>query len=134
MSSDKQVATVLAAIAHPVRVAIVRVLARTGPEGMAAGQLAARLQVSASALTFHLNKLTQAGLVTGHKHGQFMIYSAAFDALIALLEHLAGTCCIDAATVCGPRCPADVSRSSGQASTLSLSTEGKPHDREKPRP
>lgn len=104
MTTDTHVAEELAAMAHPTRVASVRLLTQAGPDGLAAGELASRLGVSASALTFHLNRLAQAGLVCRHKDGQYVIYRVTFDALADLFEHLAGACCIDAAASCGSLC------------------------------
>lgn len=114
---DELVAEKLSALAHPVRLAIVRRLVRMGPQGMPAGQLGEPLGVASSALTFHLQKLAHVGLVTSRRSGQFIFYSAEFDALLSLTDHLVGACCVDSPENCGPRCT-----SVGQISTADAPT------------
>lgn len=92
-------------MAHPARLAIVRMLARAGPAGLPAGRIGEPLAIAANALTFHLQKLANVGLVGSRRNGQFIIYSAKFDVLLDLSNDLVGTCCADAAEKCGPRCP-----------------------------
>ncbi|GAA0560014.1 ArsR/SmtB family transcription factor [Halomonas salifodinae] len=103
--SDDIVASKLAALAHPVRLATIRQLAAAGPAGLAAGKLAERLDVAPNALTFHLQKLAAVGLVESRREGQFVYYRAVFDTLLALTEHLVGACCCEAEDSCGPSCP-----------------------------
>ena len=105
MTQDELIARKLSAVAHPVRLAIVRMLVRTGPDGLPAGQLGEPLGVASNALTFHLQKLAHVGLVRSRRNGQFVIYSAVFDALLELTDHLIGACCADSSEKCGPFCP-----------------------------
>lgn len=95
----------LAALGHPLRLAAIRQLAAAGPAGLAAGKLAERLDTAPSALTFHLQKLAVAGLVTSHREGQFVYYQAEFNTLLALTDHLVGACCAESDDRCGPKCP-----------------------------
>lgn len=105
MSQDELIAKKLSAMAHPARLAIVRMLVRAGPQGMPASQLGEPLDIAASALTFHLQKLAHAGLVVSRRSGRFIVYSALFDELLNLADHLVGACCADSPEKCGPRCP-----------------------------
>lgn len=102
---DELVAQKLSAMAHPVRLAIVRMLAKAGPGGLPAGQLGKPLGVASNALTFHLQKLAHVDLVRSRRSGQFVIYAAAFDELLNLTSYLVGACCADSPDKCGPRCP-----------------------------
>ncbi len=102
---DELIIQKLSALAHPVRLAIVRRLVRAGPDGLAAGQMGEPLGVASNALTFHLQKLTHAGLVRSRRNGQFIIYTAIFEALLDLTDHLVGACCKASTEKCGPRCP-----------------------------
>lgn len=105
MSEDAVIAKKLSALAHPARLAIVRMLVRIGPKGLPAGKLGEPLGIAANALTFHLQKLAHVGMVSSRRDGQFVIYSAVFDELLNLVDHLMGACCADTPEKCGPRCP-----------------------------
>ena len=87
MTPDELTAKKLAALAHPARLAIIRMLVRSGSVGLAAGKLAKSLNISANALTFHLQKLAQFGLVESQRQGQFIIYSAIFSDLLDLVDN-----------------------------------------------
>lgn len=95
----------LAVLGHPIRLAIIRLLVRVGPAGLAAGYLGKQLKTAPNALTFHLQKLDRAGLVTSHRKGQFIIYSAVFSDLLDLANSFVGACCADTSDKCGPECP-----------------------------
>jgi len=118
MITDDLVAKKLAVLGHPIRLAIIRFLVRAGPAGLAAGFLANQLNTTPSALTFHLQKLTHAGLVTSQRKGQFIIYSAAFPDLLELADSLVGACCADTTKKCGPRCPTGTGSPTSTATTL----------------
>ncbi len=105
MLPDDLTASKLAALAHPVRLAVIRQLVRAGPAGLPAGKLGESLHIAANALTFHLQKLVHAGLITSQRQGQFIVYSAVFPDLLELADNLVGACCADSAEKCGPACP-----------------------------
>ena len=101
----------LAALAHPSRLAIFRLLVEAGPQGVAAGALALRLGVPAPTLSFHLKELAQAGLVKARPQSRFVIYSADFTAINGLIGYLTENCCggngrlvdaADCASACAP--------------------------------
>jgi ArsR family transcriptional regulator, arsenate/arsenite/antimonite-responsive transcriptional repressor len=83
----------LGALAHPSRLAIFRLLVEGGPEGLAAGTLAARLGLPAPTLSFHLKELAQAGLAKARSQSRFVIYSADFAAINGLIGYLTENCC-----------------------------------------
>ncbi len=105
MTPDELITKKLAALAHPARLAIIRMLVRSGPNGLAAGKMGESLNIPANALTFHLQKLSQFGLVTSQRQGQFIVYSAVFLDLLNLVDNLVGACCVDSAEKCDPKCP-----------------------------
>ena len=105
MTPDELTAKKLGALAHPARLAIIRMLVRSGPAGLAAGKLGKPLNIPANALTFHLQKLAQFGLVNSQRKGQFIVYSAVFSDLLDLVDNLVGACCADTSEKCDPRCP-----------------------------
>ena len=89
----KAAITALAALAHESRLSVFRLLVEVGPEGLPAGQIAERLGLAPSSLSFHLKELSHAGLVTARQQGRFVIYSADFAAMNTLLAYLPENCC-----------------------------------------
>jgi DNA-binding transcriptional ArsR family regulator len=101
--------TALAALAQENRLDVYRLLVQSGPEGLPAGQIASALQLAPNTLTFHFDRLRQAGLVTVRREGRSMIYAARFDAMNALLAYLTENCCggtqVCAPAACAPEAP-----------------------------
>jgi DNA-binding transcriptional ArsR family regulator len=91
----------LAALAQRSRLAIYRLLVEAGPEGLAAGGIADELELPPATLSFHLAHLARAGLVRSRQEGRFVIYSADFDNMNALVAYLTENCCSGAG--CPPR-------------------------------
>jgi ArsR family transcriptional regulator len=92
----------LAALAQDSRLDVFRLLVQAGPDGMAAGSVASALDVAPNTLTFHLDRLREAGLVAVRRDGRSMIYAAQFDAMNALLGYLTENCCQGRADQCAP--------------------------------
>ncbi len=105
LRDDDLVSKQLAVLGHPVRLGIIRLLVRAGPSGLAAGAMGRELDTAPNALTFHLQKLSHAGLVNNQRDGQFIIYRAEFNELLNLTDSLVGACCADSREKCGSRCP-----------------------------
>ncbi len=94
----------LSALAHEHRLAIYRLLIERGPEGLAAGAIGGRLSLLPSSLTFHLQNLQRAGLITQRRVGRQLIYSADFDVMNGLIGYLTENCCSQGSTECGTAC------------------------------
>jgi ArsR family transcriptional regulator, arsenate/arsenite/antimonite-responsive transcriptional repressor len=92
----------LGALAQDNRLEAYRLLVQAGPDGMAAGEVASRLGVPPNTLTFHFDRLRQAGLVTVRRDGRSMIYSARYDTMNALLAYLTENCCGGQPALCAP--------------------------------
>lgn len=90
---SSQVVTALSALAQPTRLAIFRMLVACGPEGMTAGQLAEKLEVSPANMSFHFRTLCHAGLIVSRQEGRFVNYTANFDAMNGMLAYLTENCC-----------------------------------------
>jgi ArsR family transcriptional regulator, arsenate/arsenite/antimonite-responsive transcriptional repressor len=90
----------LSALAQESRLSIFRLLVQAGPAGMAAGAIGEALDVPPATLSFHLAGLTRAGLAQSRQDGRFVIYSASFENMNALVAFLTENCCGGAA--CGP--------------------------------
>jgi DNA-binding transcriptional ArsR family regulator len=83
----------LSALAQGSRLAIFRLLVQAGPAGMAAGSIGERLELPAATLSFHLAGLTRAGLAKSRQDGRFVIYTADFESINALVGFLTENCC-----------------------------------------
>lgn len=97
----------LAALSQENRLDAYRLLVQAGPDGMPAGEIAADLGLSPNALTFHLDRLREAGLVSARRDGRSMIYAAQFDTMNGLIGYLTENCCggavdCEPAVVCKP--------------------------------
>lgn len=95
----------LSALAHDARLNVFRLLIRTGPEGLAAGEIGRSLCIPATALSFHLNRLREAGLVAKRRTGRHIVYAAEFKAMRDLLGFLSDNCCSESAFGCSDECP-----------------------------
>ena len=101
----------LSALAQENRLDTFRLLVRAGPDGMPAGEVAAALGLPPNTLTFHFDRLREAGLVTVRREGRSMIYAARYEAMNALIGYLTENCCQGAAAACaGPVCEPAVSK------------------------
>lgn len=87
--------TRLASLAQDSRLAIFRLLVRRGPEGLAAGDIAAKLKIAPATLSFHLKELSNAGLLKSRQEGRFIYYSPDFKAMRALIAYLTDNCCAE---------------------------------------
>jgi DNA-binding transcriptional ArsR family regulator len=93
----------LAALAQETRLDLFRLLVTCGPAGMPAGGIAQRLRVAPSSLSFHLQQLAHAGLITQRRLGRQLIYAAEYGTMNGLLAYLTENCC-GRDTVCAPLC------------------------------
>jgi ArsR family transcriptional regulator, arsenate/arsenite/antimonite-responsive transcriptional repressor len=83
----------LSALAQESRLDVYRLLVEAGPQGLAAGQIAAELNLPPNTLTFHFDRLRHAALVTVRREGRSMIYAARFDTMNDLIGYLTSNCC-----------------------------------------
>jgi DNA-binding transcriptional ArsR family regulator len=90
----------LGALAHEYRLAIYRLLVEQGPAGLPAGAIGERVGLVPSSLTFHLQALQRAGLITQARSSRQIIYSADFSVMNGLVGYLTDNCC----SAVGPSC------------------------------
>jgi ArsR family transcriptional regulator len=105
----KTVVTALSALAQDSRLAIFRALVQAGPAGLAAGRISEITGIAQSSLSFHLKELSHAEMVSSQQAGRFIIYSANFSTMNALLGFLTENCCggNPCSPVCTPACPTE---------------------------
>lgn len=102
----KDAVLALAALAQASRLAVFRVLVQAGPGGLPAGKIGELTAIPPSSLSFHLKELSHAGLAVSRQDGRFVIYTAQFDAMNALVAYLTENCCggNPCTPVCEPVC------------------------------
>lgn len=86
-------ADMFSAMGTEPRLRIMRVLLSAHPQGMIAGDIGAELDIPASTLSHHLDKLKNEDLVNVRRESTFLWYSANADALQELLGFLYAECC-----------------------------------------
>jgi ArsR family transcriptional regulator, arsenate/arsenite/antimonite-responsive transcriptional repressor len=92
----------LSALAQDSRLAVFRTLVKAGPEGLAAGEIARRLQITPNTLSAQLTILANAGLTVARRDGRSIIYAADYAAMSDLIVHLMEDCCQGRPEVCRP--------------------------------
>jgi ArsR family transcriptional regulator, arsenate/arsenite/antimonite-responsive transcriptional repressor len=92
----------LAALAQDNRLDVFRLLVEAGRDGMPAGAVADALKLAPNTLTFHFDRLRDAGLVTVRRDGRSMIYAARYEAMNALITYLTENCCRGRTEECLP--------------------------------
>ena len=112
MESESAIAA-LAALAQSTRLEVFRLLVRHEPDGLAAGEIARRLDVPQNTMSAHLAVLARAGLVTAERRSRLIIYRPDLAAMGALVGYLLEDCCAGKACLDGtpaaPGCRAEVS-------------------------
>lgn len=83
----------LAALGHPVRLAILRMIVRGAPDGTSAGDIQPKLGIPASTLSHHLRRLSSAKLLRPRQEGTFVCYAADYEQLGTLKSYLWDECC-----------------------------------------
>ena len=99
--SPSDAITALAALAHPQRLAIFRLLVVEGPNGLPATEIAGAVEATPTGASFHLKELDRAGLIRGTRDGRFIRYAVQVEGMRRLLSYLAEDCCRGNPELCG---------------------------------
>lgn len=91
----------LGALAQEHRLAAFRLLAQTGEDGMAAGELARQIGIPHNTMSSHLATLSHAGLIKATRDGRSMIYHIVPEVMRSLLGFLTDDCCHGRPELCG---------------------------------
>jgi ArsR family transcriptional regulator len=86
-------ADMFSAMGTEPRLRIMRALLAAHPEGMIAGDIGSELDIPASTLSHHLDKLKNEDLVKVRRESTYLWYSANTGALEELLGFLYAECC-----------------------------------------
>jgi DNA-binding transcriptional ArsR family regulator len=94
-------AETFAALGHDLRLAVYRLLLRHAPEGLAAGEIALRLDVPPSTLSTHLAQLERAGLLRSRREQRRIVYAIDIGGTTQLVGFLVDDCCGGNPALCG---------------------------------
>jgi len=84
---------VFESLASGIRLDVFRLLVKTGPQGLVAGEIANFLQLPPTNLSFHLKALTQSRLLSVTQEGRFLRYRANMALMNDLVAYLTAECC-----------------------------------------
>lgn len=90
---DQNALAALSALAHGDRLRAFRLLVTAGKDGIASGEIAARLGIAPTRMSFHLAVLERAGLAQARRAGRKVIYALRPDAMRGLIRYLVRDCC-----------------------------------------
>ena len=107
-----EVIDALGALAHEHRLGIYRLLVEQGPSGLPAGTIGERIGLVPSSLSFHLQSLQRAGLITQVRSSRQIIYSADYSVMNGLVSYLTDKCCSASAAACATSCVAPATKTS----------------------
>jgi len=99
--NDGSAVQALSALANEHRLRIFRTLVAVGPNGLRAGELARRLGIGATSLSFHLKELDRAGLLVATRQGRNIVYAVRIEGIRQLLTFLTEDCCQGRPELCG---------------------------------
>ena len=83
------------ALSQETRLSAFRLLVKAGPEGLPAGALSDELGTPHNTMSFHLNHLSNAVIVTSRRKGRSVFYAANFEVVRGLIGFLVKDCCSD---------------------------------------
>lgn len=98
---SSEAATAFGALSQDTRLDLIRLLIAEGARGLSAGDLAARLSIPASTLSFHISALERVGLTQSTRHGRQIIHAVRIEGLRRLFSFLTETCCGGRPDLCG---------------------------------
>jgi DNA-binding transcriptional ArsR family regulator len=86
-------AIIFDALSQETRLRAFRLLVQAGTDGLPAGAISEELGTPQNTLSFHLNHLSNAGIVSSRREGRSIIYQANFDMMRDLIGFLVKDCC-----------------------------------------
>jgi ArsR family transcriptional regulator, arsenate/arsenite/antimonite-responsive transcriptional repressor len=93
--------TALGALAQEDRLAAFRLLMAQAADGLPSGEIAERLDIQPTRMSFHLATLERAGLLTARRNGRCILYAVDHVRMRNLLAFLMKDCCGSNPAVCG---------------------------------
>ena len=97
-----QALDVFAALSQATRLDTFRLLMEHEPLGLAAGEIARRLEVPQNTMSTHLAILTRAGLIESERQSRSIVYRAVVDRVREITSFLVQDCCGGRPELCAP--------------------------------
>ena len=95
---------VFEALSSAARLDIYRLLVKTGPQGLVAGEIGSALGIAPTNLSFHLKAMAYAQLVSVVQEGRYQRYRANLALVQTLIAFLTEECCAGHPEQCGELC------------------------------
>ena len=89
----EQAIKAFAALSQETRLKVFKILVEYGPTGTPAGVISDRLCIPHNTLSFHLNHMSEAGLVASKRLGRSIIYRANLAFVQQLIRFMVENCC-----------------------------------------
>ena len=94
----KTAVVVFDALTSEVRLGIFRLLVKYAPDGLVAGEIARRLKIPKTNLSFHLKTLVHSGLAGMEREGRNTRYKANISLMLETISYLTAECCTGSST------------------------------------
>jgi len=101
MEIEKSVET-FAALAHPGRLAVFRLLARRAPDAVRASEIAGALKLKPNTLSNHVSALSRAGLISAQRSGTSISYRIDLARTGEFIDFFVMDCCRGRPELCDP--------------------------------
>jgi DNA-binding transcriptional ArsR family regulator len=98
--SSAHAISVLAALAQPTRLSILKLLLKHEPVGITAGVIADTVGAPHNTISTHLAILVRAGLLRSSRDGRTIIYRADIEGMRSLIGYLINDCCDGHPEIC----------------------------------
>lgn len=93
---------IFAALSQSTRLDTFRLLMEQEPAGLAAGEIARRLDIPQNTMSTHLAILTRSGLVVSERQSRSIVYRAVLDRVREITSFLVRDCCGGRPELCEP--------------------------------
>ncbi len=90
---SKHASKLFEALSSEHRLDIFRLLVKSAPQGLVAGEIAKILSIPSTNLSFHLKAIVQCGLAQVEREGRFMRYTANIPLMLEVVGFLTEKCC-----------------------------------------
>ncbi len=101
MMDSKDAINAFSALAQDTRLQVFQTLVKEGQDGLPAGEIADRVGVAPSTLSFHLGQLERAGLLRSWRDQRRIFYAPNVEGIKGLLLFMTEDCCQGNPDICG---------------------------------